>query len=390
MKKITYLLLILSQCMFSQLILKKVVNAQELVSNLAGNAKNVRITNPKITQQKQTFATFNANLKYNNFMDSGIIMSTGLAKDAKGPNKQQNKTSHINFISDEDINIIAKRKGCYDTSLFEFDLISETDQIQFNYVFASEEYPEYVNKNVNDIFIFLVTNTQTGTSENIAILNGDKNTPITVDHINPSKNSNYYIPNAQFNKELLKNTENLQQIELAYTFQYDGFTTKLTATAKVKPYVTYHFKLGISDVGDHNFDSAIFLEANSLRSNGKKPELKEALTNFKDELSLDFDINFENNSANLKGNNSYLLLDNIIKALINNPTIFLKIIGHTDKNGTESNNLKLSLKRAKSVSNYLTKHGINPNRIIVEGLGDKQLKSNLNSENRRVEIIFKH
>ncbi len=388
MRKATYLLLLLSQYIFAQLDTKKVTNAQELVDNLLGEAKNISISNPTITPQKQAFATFNLNLKYNKFMKAGIIMSTGLAENAKGPNKQSNKTSQINFISDKDINRIADQKGCYDTALFEFDLVSETDQIQFNYVFASEEYPEYVYKNVNDVFIFLVTNTQDNTSENIAVLNGDKNTPITIDHINHQKNSEYYISNALFNKDLLQQKDDIKTIELAYTFQYDGFTKKLIATAKIEPYVKYHFKLGISDVGDQNFDSAIFLEANSLRSNGENPNLNETINTFKNEISLDFNISFEDNSARLKGDNSYLILGTIIKELNNNPDISIKIIGHTDINGTENNNLKLSLNRAKSVAKHLINHKINSNRISVEGLGETQLKSDLDKENRRVEIQF--
>ena len=388
MKIITYLCLIACQFSWSQLKVSSVNYAQQLVDNLLGDAKNIRISNPKITSEKEAFGLFTTKLNYINFLDAGIIISTGLATSAIGPNKQQNKTSHINFFSDSDINDIAAHKGCYDTSLFEFDLVSETDQIQFNYVFASEEYPEYINKNVNDVFIFLVTNTQSKVSENIAILNGDKNTPITVDHINQKKNTNFYLPNNQFTPELLK-SKHMKAIEMAYTFQYDGFTTKLTAIANVEPYVKYHFKLGISDVGDQNFDSAIFLEANSLKSTGTKPSLSQAISSFKDELSLDFDIGFEYNSAKLKGENSYKLLNQIIDELKKDQSISVQIIGHTDQQGTETHNLDLSLKRAQTVTNYLINQNISKHRITTDGLGETQLKSHLDEENRRVEIIFK-
>ncbi|MDB9720692.1 choice-of-anchor L domain-containing protein [Winogradskyella sp.] len=72
------------------------------------------------------------------------VSNTSGAKDAIGPNDDSKKSSKINFLSDIDINVIAEHKGCYDTALFEFDLSSTTDEIQFRFCFASEEYPEYI------------------------------------------------------------------------------------------------------------------------------------------------------------------------------------------------------------------------------------------------------
>jgi hypothetical protein len=48
------------------------------------------------------------------------------------------------------------------------------------------------------------------------------------------------------------------------TIVYNGFTTVLPAQYPVVPYMTYHVKIGIADVGDPSYDSAIFLEASSL------------------------------------------------------------------------------------------------------------------------------
>ena len=50
--------------------------------------------------------------------------------------------------------------------------------------------------------------------------------------------------------------------------QYDGFTVVLEAVAKVVPCSTYHIKIAIADAGDGVFDSAVFLEAGSFKSNG--------------------------------------------------------------------------------------------------------------------------
>jgi len=373
----------------SQLKIKEAITADELMTVLLGDTENIIVSNLSVKGSPNSFGEFKCKLDYNDIISEGVIMSNGYVKNAIGPNTDTQKSTKVNFMSDPDINRISGNKGCYDTALFEFDLISATDKIQFNFFFASEEYPEYINKNVNDTFIFLVTNTITKTSENIAILNGDKNTPITVDFINHKTNSEYYIPNIPWNKDTMNRYRNdIAKLELPFTFQYDGFTKLLNATVTVIPDVKYHFKLGISDVGDQLYDSAIFLEANSLRSIGKKQTLAERITNIKEQLSVDFNISFEVDSDKIKGNESYRLLDKIVNELLKHNDLKIEIIGHTDDTGTFNYNELLSVKRAKTVSNYLISKKIEVSRIVAKGVGATQPKSNIKSENRRVEIIF--
>lgn len=143
----------------------------------------------------------------------------------------------------------------YDAVLIEFDFIPVSDTIEFQYVFGSDEYPEFVNSSYNDVFGFFITsgiNPNTGStynSKNIAIIPGT-NTPVSIDNVNPSTNSQYYI-----------NNNNGVNIE------YDGFTTKLTAKARVIPCTKYHIVIGIADAGDHIYDSGVFLDAYSFTSN---------------------------------------------------------------------------------------------------------------------------
>ncbi len=373
----------------AQLKVNPISGANEIMNTLLDDGENLTVSNVTINGDKKAFGIFESKLKYNTFFSNGIIMSTGIAKDAIGPNDDSKKSSKINFLSDKNINAIAKNKGCYDTALFEFDLVSETDEIQFRFLFASEEYPEYIFKNVNDVFIFLVTNLETKTSENIAILNGDPNTPITVDDINHKINSDFYVENYSYNlSSLEKFKDNNKKYELALSFQYDGFTTILVAKAKVVPNTKYHLKLGISDVGDQLYDSAMFLEANSLRSSGNKPKLKDDLADLSTPVSIDFSIDFEFDSDKIKGENSLLLLDDIITILKDNPQVKIEIIGHTDRKGNDLYNEKLSLKRAESVSDYIIIRAISKTRIKTKGMGEKSPKSINPIDNRRVEIIF--
>jgi len=382
-------LFLFTQFSQSQLKIKEAISAEELMAVLLGDTENIIVSNISIKGSPNSFGEFKCKLDYNDIIPEGIIMSNGYVKNAIGPNTDTQKSTKVNFMSDPDINRISGNKGCYDTALFEFDLISETDEIQFNFFFASEEYPEYINKNVNDTFIFLVTNTITKTSENIAILNGDKNIPITVDYINHITNSEYYIPNIPWNEETMNTYRNdIKKLELPFTFQYDGLTKLLNAKVTVIPDIKYHFKLGISDVGDQLYDSAIFLEANSLRSIGKKRTLADKLKEIDEQLSIDFDIKFELASDIIKNEESFKLLDDIVSQLLKNEGLKIEIIGHTDDVGSIDYNESLSIKRAKSVGNYLITNNIDASRIITKGVGATHPKSNIKSENRRVEFVF--
>lgn len=90
---------------------------------------------------------------------------------------------------------------------------------------------------------------------------------------------------------------------------------------------------------------------------------------------------------------SYGTISDIAKVLKDNPTVSIKIIGHTDSDGNDAANLDLSKRRAASVKNALvSQFGIGDNRIQTDGKGETQpIASNTSSENkarnRRVEFI---
>jgi outer membrane protein OmpA-like peptidoglycan-associated protein len=68
-----------------------------------------------------------------------------------------------------------------------------------------------------------------------------------------------------------------------------------------------------------------------------------------------------------------------------NPTVNVEISGHTDDKGDAAANQVLSQKRAQAVVSYLTKAGVQPNRIRAVGYGKtRPLVPNTNDENRRL------
>lgn len=103
-------------------------------------------------------------------------------------------------------------------------------------------------------------------------------------------------------------------------------------------------------------------------------------------------ILFDVNSDNIRPESGVVLRD-IAKTLQENPTVRVKIIGHTDSDGADAANLTLSQKRAAAVKNALNNfYGIDANRMETDGKGESDpAQSNSTAEgkaaNRRVEFV---
>jgi len=172
----------------------------------------------------------------------------------------------------------------YDECVVEFDFVPLGDTIKFNYVFASEEYEEYVCASVNDAFGFFLTgpNPSGGnyTALNIALVPDPSNpsqfttTPVSINTINSgiigingtSSNCSDIDPNwAFYNVFYTPNTSS--------NYEYDGSTVVLQAKAAVICNQTYHIKLAIGDAGDGLFDSGVFLEGGSFSSDAVEVDI---------------------------------------------------------------------------------------------------------------------
>ena len=90
---------------------------------------------------------------------------------------------------------------------------------------------------------------------------------------------------------------------------------------------------------------------------------------------------------------SFGVLKKVAEAIQQDPTLNLKIVGHTDAEGNDGENLSLSEKRAKAVKNALiTQFNIEGNRLQTEGRGeiepvDKNTTTEGKANNRRVEFV---
>jgi len=85
-------------------------------------------------------------------------------------------------------------------------------------------------------------------------------------------------------------------------------------------------------------------------------------------------------------------LNNFVQ-LINSPKlIHVQVEGHTDSKGSAEYNMALSIRRAKTVRDYLVQHGIQASKISIEGFGQGFSQERNNTEanrakNRRAAII---
>jgi peptidoglycan-associated lipoprotein len=71
---------------------------------------------------------------------------------------------------------------------------------------------------------------------------------------------------------------------------------------------------------------------------------------------------------------SMVTLDKLVETLIDNPTVTIEIMSHTDTRNTEEYNMVLSQKRAQSVVDYLVSKGIDIDRLTAKGYGKSSTK----------------
>lgn len=190
-------------------------------------------------------------------LDKGLLLTTGAAVNAIGPNHLPNKSqSNSDSLQDPDLMPYIEDYGSvqmHDVCYVEFDLVSAYPILSFDYIFASEEYTEFLN--YHDVFVFLISGPGITGKKNIALV-PNTNVPVSVASINPLQNSQYYISNGSGATPWIN-------IDL----QYDGYTRILNATSNVIPCETYHIKLAIVDVVDNLYDSGVFIEEGSFTSN---------------------------------------------------------------------------------------------------------------------------
>ncbi len=245
------LVLLVSGNSFAQLQVSQNMTPSQLVHQvLVGSG--VTITNVTYTGDLTAIGDFSNGSTTNLGIYSGVLLTTGKATYAIGPNNTGSKTFDNTGVSDPQLASLVTQP-IHDAAVLEFDFVPIADTVRFTYVFGSEEYPEFANSSYNDVFGFFISGANPAggnyTNFNMALIPGT-NTPVTINNINAGSNSSYYVNNIN-----------------GITIEYDAFTTVLTAWTLVTPCTSYHFKAAIGDAGDHAYDSGVFIKAGSFSTN---------------------------------------------------------------------------------------------------------------------------
>lgn len=248
----------------AQLKLDTAFTPKELVEDVL-LGERVEVANVRIKGRAMSYCKFD-DVSDRPLIGEGIMFTTGHIEDALGPNDRPNSGLHRGGRGNAELSKIATYPT-YDASGIEFDFIPEYEWFQFNFVFASEEYVEYVNSRYNDVFAFFISGPGFPKATNLAVIPGTRK-PITINTVNHGLNKEFYIDNNVFGRAGMPMKTLPETVDSVWinTFAFDGLTKPITIGAKVKPGEKYHIAIYIADVSDGAFDSAVFLEGKSFTS----------------------------------------------------------------------------------------------------------------------------
>src|SRR6056297_1430822 len=182
--------------------------------------------------------------------DTGVMFSTGdlrgFTNDTQWWSNNSNQSSSTTTGSsgpnnNADFNAAAGA-DTYDASYLDVDFIPTGDVMTMQFVFSSEEFPEYATGAFQD-FVGVWIN---GTQVEMSVGDGD----IDPNNLNAGTAENLFIDNSssQYNTEM------------------DGFTATLTLTIPVNSGETNSIRIGIADVTDSNYDSTLIIAADSVQT----------------------------------------------------------------------------------------------------------------------------
>jgi hypothetical protein len=124
----------------------------------------------------------------------------------------------------------------HDAASYKVTLTPGASHLHVRYVFASEEYPEYVGSQYNDVMAVFVNGT------NCALVPGTDQ-PVAINTINATTNSAWYVDNTTGAS--------------GYGTTYDGLTKPLQCDVSVTPGSPVTIEIAIADTSDGIYDSGV-------------------------------------------------------------------------------------------------------------------------------------
>ncbi len=295
MKKIIIVIIcvLASNYMFSQSIIvndpadpESAFTAEELIDEVLVNGNscvNINLTNlfenpDGITDiAERSWGYFNDGGTSFPF-EEGIILSTGFAVNSQGPNDVGGVSDGgLDWDGDLDIQTLLNNeygdiRNTNNATVLEFTFVSSIAEVDFEFIFASEEYEDQweCDTQFRDGFAFLIKGpgipNDSGApfgGTNIASVTGSDNVPVTTASIHlDTFFCGFETPGVNFFPDLYVSNSDANNTN---EIQFDGLTAELTtSTVTIIPNEEYTIKLVIADRGDRAFDSAVFLKAGSF------------------------------------------------------------------------------------------------------------------------------
>ena len=178
--------------------------------------------------------------------DSGLILSTGEAEDVTNSNGQSNRSNStstdVTGIDNFNQFNTAAGTNTFDAAVLDVNFTPESSLMTMQFVFSSEEYPEFQNSIYQDFFGVWIN----GQEVQLAVGNGD----MDPGNINTTNNINMFVNN--------QNDD--------YNTEMDGFTITMTLTMNVIADQPNNMRIAIADVSDTQYDSNLMIAANSVQT----------------------------------------------------------------------------------------------------------------------------
>lgn len=176
--------------------------------------------------------------------DTGVILTTGHVRDFTQGSGDPNRSPSTSYNSSGQTNNplfnALVNNSTFDAAILTTTFIPTSDFLSIQFTFASEEYPEYSGSIFNDaVGIWINGQVVTSPVMNIAQINS----------INQTANETLFVNNTGD----------------AHNTEMDGFTVTLSVLIPVNIGVVNTLTIGIADVGDSNYDSAVLIAAGSVQ-----------------------------------------------------------------------------------------------------------------------------
>lgn len=246
-------------------------NPDDLVAEILGPGVSV-VGAPTFSGASGSAGVFSDGLASGIGFEGGVVLTTGQAVDADGPNANtslpesfgdqtnsgEDASTDNGAPGDPMLDGIVGSGLTNDAAVLAFDFEFTSGiggDLFFSYVFASDEYINFVGTEFNDVFAFFLDGV------NVALL-PDTSDPVTINTVNPVSNSDFYI----------NNVPNLDGLPVAGAdVAYDGFTTVLPVRVTGLLPGTHRIEFKIADTFDGILDSAVLIQRGTFSSEPPAP-----------------------------------------------------------------------------------------------------------------------